>query len=100
MTAYAVCPFASFSSSTAAFVIDDVMMVPPISSFTCAVVAPLVTSTTVPLIMLRALSFMDDSFGLRLPSARRARVLADQLVDRAELFGGAVVRDALDRAVV
>src|SRR5215472_10436320 len=60
MTAYASLPGASFRSSTAALVMDDVTMVPPISILTCAVVAPLVTSTIVPLSTLRALIFMSS----------------------------------------
>jgi hypothetical protein len=39
-------------------VIDDVTTAPPMSIFTCAVVAPFVTSTILPLSRFRALSFM------------------------------------------
>src|SRR5271170_7065565 len=47
------------SSSTASLVIDEVTMwPPPISTRTCEVVAPFLTSTTVPLIWLRALMRM------------------------------------------
>src|SRR5262249_52285402 len=49
---------ASLSSSTDSLVIDAVTTVPPISIFTCDVVAPLVTCVTVPLRRLRALIFM------------------------------------------
>src|SRR5262245_55267884 len=57
ITAEAATPFASLSSSTASLVIEAVTMAPPMSILTCAVVAPFVTSTTLPLRMLRALSF-------------------------------------------
>src|SRR5260221_9207768 len=46
-------------SSTASLVIEDVTICPlPISTRTCEVVAPFLTSTTVPLIWLRALMRM------------------------------------------
>src|SRR5262249_12602329 len=57
-TAVAAIPLASFSSSTASLVMEAVTMLPPISMRTCDVVAPLTTSTTVPLSLLRALIFM------------------------------------------
>src|SRR6201999_1909216 len=48
-------------SSTASLVIDEVTIWPlPMSTRTCDVVAPFVTSTTVPLIWLRALMRMVD----------------------------------------
>src|SRR5580692_10823671 len=47
------------SSSTASLVMEEVMIwPPPISTRTCEVVAPFFTSTTVPLIWLRALMRM------------------------------------------
>src|SRR5690606_32036188 len=49
------------SSSTAWLVIAAVTTVPPTSIFTCAVVAPLVTSVTLPLSRLRALMRMGAS---------------------------------------
>src|SRR6201986_4300697 len=49
------------SSSTASLVIDEVTTwPPPISTRICEVVAPFLTSTTVPLIWLRALMRMAD----------------------------------------
>src|SRR5258708_6496870 len=49
------------SSSTASLVIEEVTIWPlPISTRTCEVVAPFFTSTTVPLIWLRALMRMVD----------------------------------------
>src|SRR5882757_10982519 len=70
---------------------------------TWAVVWPFLTSTMVPLRILRALSFIGLSccipcFVFRV-SPRGARSLADQPVDRAELLGGAGMGRAFDRAV-
>src|SRR5262249_19180886 len=49
-------------SSTASFVIEDMIVTPwPRSTSTCAVVAPLWTSVTLPLSWLRALSFINFS---------------------------------------
>jgi hypothetical protein len=42
------------SSSTASLVIEDVRIFPPMSTQTCEVVAPFLTSTTIPLMWLRA----------------------------------------------
>src|SRR5215510_9451655 len=61
MTAYAVWPVASLSSSTASLVMADVTIDPPMSMRTCAVVWPFFTSTILPLRMLRALSFTETS---------------------------------------
>src|SRR6478736_4454364 len=50
-TTMTLAPFLMPSSSTASFVIDDVMILPPpMSTRTCAVVAPVMTLVTVPLI--------------------------------------------------
>src|SRR5215468_8231480 len=46
------------SSSTASLVIEDVRIFPPMSTRTCEVVAPFLTSTTMPLMWLRALMRM------------------------------------------
>src|SRR5215468_3900421 len=46
------------SSSTASLVIEDVTIFPPMSTRTCEVVAPFLTSTTTPLMWLRALMRM------------------------------------------
>jgi hypothetical protein len=61
MTAYACLPTVSFRSSTAALVMEDVTIAPPMSIFTWAVVAPFSTSTILPLRTLRALIFMSGS---------------------------------------
>src|SRR5262249_40350919 len=59
MTAVTLSPTLRYSSSTASFVMDDMTFAPwPRSMTTCAVVAPLWTSTTLPLSWLRALSFI------------------------------------------
>src|SRR6201996_9007829 len=63
------------SSSTASLVIEDVTIWPlPISTRTCEVVAPFFTSTTVPLIWLRALMRMIDPH--RICRARQCRASA------------------------
>ena len=60
------------SASTASLVMAAVTTVSgPISIFTCAVVAPLVIATTVPLRTLRAESFMDGIPGLTVRDAGR-----------------------------
>jgi len=62
ITAETLSPTLSSSSSTASFVIEDVTVSPEASSsLTWAVVDPLVTATTLPGRMLRALSFILDS---------------------------------------
>src|SRR6201999_4578594 len=67
------------SSSTASLVIDAVTILPPpISTRTCEVVAPLVTSVTVPLSWLRAL--MRISFSQMLSHARIVRA-SERLFD-------------------
>jgi len=59
ITAETLSPTFSASSSTASLVIDEVTVSPEASStFTCAVVDPFVTATTLPGRMLRALSFI------------------------------------------
>ena len=59
MIADAASPTLSASSSTASLVIDAVITAPPaISIRTCDVVAPRLTSTTLPARTLRAESFM------------------------------------------
>src|SRR5215831_14174893 len=59
ITAQASSPFLSPSSATASLVIDDVIATPcPISVSTCEVVAPFVTSTTLPFSWFLALSFI------------------------------------------
>ena len=59
ITAETLSPTFSASSSTASLVIDDVTVSPEASStLTCAVVEPLVTATTLPGRILRALSFI------------------------------------------
>jgi hypothetical protein len=59
MMAWTSEPFLSFRSFSAAIVIDDVTTVPPpMSTRTMAVTLPLSMSTTLPLRMLRALSFI------------------------------------------
>src|SRR5258705_8682326 len=60
ITAATLSPTFRPRSSTASFVMDDVAVTPwPRSTTTCAVVAPLWTSTTLPLSWLRALSFIN-----------------------------------------
>src|SRR5216684_9085318 len=60
ITAATLSPTLRPRSSTASFVMDDVTVTPwPRSTTTCAVVAPLWTSTTLPLSWLRALSFIN-----------------------------------------
>src|ERR1700744_4678209 len=62
------------SSSTASLVIEDVMIWPlPISTRTCEVVAPFFTSTTVPLIWLRALMRIVDPHKIE-PCATTPRI--------------------------
>src|SRR5271165_2919831 len=59
ITAETLSPTLRASSSTASLVIDEVTVSPEASStLTCAVVEPLVTATTLPGRILRALSFM------------------------------------------
>src|SRR6266436_6827991 len=59
ITAATLSPTLRPRSSTASFVMDDVTVTPwPRSTTTCAVVAPLWNSTTLPLSWLRALSFI------------------------------------------
>src|ERR1019366_3433492 len=59
ITAETLSPTFSASSSTASLVIDEVIISPEASStLTCAVVDPLVTATTLPGRILRALSFI------------------------------------------
>src|SRR6266704_6366617 len=58
ITAYAAWPGASFSSSTDSLVMAAVTVWPPMSTFTCAVVALFFTSTILRLSLLRALIFM------------------------------------------
>src|SRR5215470_7865457 len=59
ITAATLSPTFRPRSSTASLVMDDVTVTPwPRSTTTCAVVAPLWTSTTLPLSWLRALSFI------------------------------------------
>src|SRR5262244_252874 len=80
ITAYAGSPAFRPSSSTASLVMDEVMMVPPPTSiFTWAVVAPRFTSRILPLMMFRALRRMvlslcrdDGPTAASLLSARRA----------------------------
>src|SRR5581483_9257651 len=70
ITATAAAPAVRPSSSTASLVIDAVMIWPgAISTRTCAVVAPCLTSTILPLIWLRALRRM-----AALPRADTARL--------------------------
>src|SRR5262244_3482893 len=76
ITAYAGSPAFRPSSSTASLVMDEVMMVPPPTSiFTWAVVAPRFTSRILPLMIFRALRRMLVSFlvmrGLLVPAAGR-----------------------------
>src|ERR1700722_12867025 len=60
------------SSSTASLVIEEVTIwPPPISTRTCEVVAPFLTSTTVPLIWLRALMRMANPY-MVFPAGRSA----------------------------
>src|SRR5262249_23910940 len=71
MIAQTSSPFVRPSSATASLVIADVTITPwPISTLTCEVVAPVITSMILPLSWLRALSFMGFS-----------------LVDRTRLVG-------------
>src|SRR3984957_8003606 len=73
------------SSSTASLVMDEVIIWPwPISTRTWEVVAPFFTSTTVPLIWLRALMRM------MVPSSR-ARLCRERAGSRIEMKGGTVV---------
>lgn len=89
MIAKASLPTASPSSSTAAFVMDAVTIVPLTSRRTCAVVAPLVTSTILPLSLLRALIFHEDSRGWkasRYPYEYNAFALRPSLNRKASNF--------------
>src|SRR5260370_28125902 len=63
ITAWAGGPGESFSSSTDSLVMAAVIVWPPISTFTCAVVVPFFTSTILPLSRLRALIFMTPLLG-------------------------------------
>src|SRR5581483_7807176 len=67
--------FSSLSSSTESLVMAAVIVCPPISMRTCAVVVPFFTSTILPLSWLRALSFMGGPF---LPSLSRCKAVARQ----------------------
>src|SRR5262249_25531620 len=68
-------------SSTASLVIEEVMIwPPPISTRTCEVVAPFFTSTTVPLIWLRALMRM---VVLSMPGTPRAVGCSIGIIPRA-----------------
>ena len=73
MTTVTALPTLMPSSSTASLVIEEVTMLPPISTRTWEVVAPFLTSTTVPLIWLRALAHIGLSHVLRRSRRGRAR---------------------------
>src|SRR5215510_2904437 len=81
---------------------DAVTTVPPTSIFTCAVVAPLVTSTIFPLSVLRALIFMSllqFSRGCRCQQGIKLRLAKSDLIEElVELpCGGAQIFGKLSR---
>src|SRR5215467_10231084 len=89
ITAATLSPTFRPSSSTASFVIDDVTFVPlPRSTSTCAVVAPFLSSTSLPLSWLRALRFIIFLRQIRASRHSSCSFAADSNACPPQLFRG------------